>query len=480
MATEIVGSHYDDDDFNISISPMASSSQMNMSEVPLNETDNCAYEPPPYLIERFWLVSVFGTSVAVISILENVFLFFMLARNRQHRNSHCLYLILLAFCDIFIALAYIPLMSFSLLLDYFESVTLLRAWYFYMVPMITISHVAISASSFLICAASFERYTITKNSKLVRKLHKYRKLIGAGVILAGFLAKFSLAFEFKIDVNEACIGTMNEYSLSLSSVATNYWYNLLWRLWFRSILTVLAPFLFLSIINIRIVMVLRKSDFVQLLHLEKISEVQRKSRVRAATRTLVLLVMTYLMANVLNVILTIWEYIEMNSLMSMYAFYTFSVDSISILTILAGAFRLPIYVTSQPQLRNEFRDYFKKIIVKDNMKEDMSSDSSNSPYAPMLVRITEMLLSYPSNKTKCSSNLNKPKYFDDESISESDADAEIEVLNNLSDAASASTHPISENEFTNAFSANDLHNGFGIGNPNGGFVFKQDGREVFL
>lgn len=46
----------------------------------INENNDCQYYPPIYLKERFWLVSVVGTSVAVISVFENLFLFFILTR----------------------------------------------------------------------------------------------------------------------------------------------------------------------------------------------------------------------------------------------------------------------------------------------------------------------------------------------------------------------------------------------------------------
>jgi len=261
--------------------------------------------------------------------------------------------------------------------------------------MITISHIAISSSSFLIVAASFERYCITVNSKTVRFLHKFRKQIGVGAIMIGVFTKLTLAFEFKIEVNPECVGTMTEYSLSLSDFATNRTYNLVWRLWFRSIVTVLLPFFLLFFINAKIVYVLKKSAFAKILH-EKLSEVQRKSRVRAATRTLLLLAFTYLFSNIFNVIFTIWEYIDMKSLsQDFYGLYTFGVDLISIATILAGALRLPIYVTCQPSLLNEFKDFYKNLISTDKYKEELSTSTSNSPYAPMLVRITELLLKYP-------------------------------------------------------------------------------------
>lgn len=48
---------------------------------------------------------------------------------KSHRQSYVLYFILLAFFDILIAGAYIPLMSISQLADYFMSPLLLQAWY---------------------------------------------------------------------------------------------------------------------------------------------------------------------------------------------------------------------------------------------------------------------------------------------------------------------------------------------------------------
>ncbi|KHJ94308.1 hypothetical protein OESDEN_05762 [Oesophagostomum dentatum] len=86
---------------------------------------------------------------------------------KSYRSSHCLYLALLAFFDVFIAGAYIPLMSLNLLVDYWKSVVLLRAWFTYMIPMITVSHIAMTASSFLMVAASFERYCVTGYNQTV-------------------------------------------------------------------------------------------------------------------------------------------------------------------------------------------------------------------------------------------------------------------------------------------------------------------------
>lgn len=39
---------------------------------------NCSYDATDYLEERFWLVSIIGTSVATLSIIQNSFLFAVL------------------------------------------------------------------------------------------------------------------------------------------------------------------------------------------------------------------------------------------------------------------------------------------------------------------------------------------------------------------------------------------------------------------
>lgn len=68
---------------------------------------------------------------------------------------------------------------------------------------------------------------------------------------------------------------MLEYSLKLSSLALDYHYNLFWRLGFRNVVTVLLPFFFLLIMNLKIVTVLRNSTVLPL-HFQKINEIQRK------------------------------------------------------------------------------------------------------------------------------------------------------------------------------------------------------------
>lgn len=64
--------------------------------------------------------------------------------------------------------------------------------------MITISHIAMTSSSFLILAATFERYCMTVVPKMMDCLNRYRDYIAALDIILGVMTKSSLALEFKV------------------------------------------------------------------------------------------------------------------------------------------------------------------------------------------------------------------------------------------------------------------------------------------
>lgn len=74
-----------------------------------------------------------------------------------------------------------------------------------MVPMITISHIAMTSSSFLILAATIERYCITVVPERMSCLNRYRGYIATVVVMLGVLAKSSLAIEFHVRSNFFCL-----------------------------------------------------------------------------------------------------------------------------------------------------------------------------------------------------------------------------------------------------------------------------------
>uniref|UniRef100_A0A8R1HID1 G_PROTEIN_RECEP_F1_2 domain-containing protein n=3 Tax=Caenorhabditis japonica TaxID=281687 RepID=A0A8R1HID1_CAEJA len=319
---------------------------------------NPCSEPDHYKItERFWLCVVAGISVSTVSIVFNTFIFFVFVGNKQHRRSPNLYLLFLSLFDVFIAFAYIAVMSVRVLINFTSSVFLKSIWVHYMIPMLTVSHIGITSSTFLICFASIERYCITVNNFLVPHLQKHRPILTFIAIMCGVISKGTIVKEVDIQLNPECSGELNYWKVIPSELVMNHpHFNQYWRFYFRNIFTVLAPFFILFFVNCLLLYRLqehvKKSKFGDQ---DKQNVKEKKARIRATTKSVVIIVCTYLMSNLLSVVITIWEYIDSASIFSpdWIAFYVLSVDVISISTIIASSARLPIYAYFQPLLRRE-------------------------------------------------------------------------------------------------------------------------------
>ncbi|CAI4231823.1 unnamed protein product [Auanema sp. JU1783] len=353
---------------------LENSSGMTVEEIMMDElmdnstesTDSlCHYIPPPMTELRFWLVTVFGSIISFISIANNILLFYNFLTKKHHRTNYNIYLMLLAFFDVFVSIAYILLMSVNVLSDYLQSALLLKIWYIYMVPMITISHIAMTSSSNLIVAATFERYCMTVNMKSLPFVQRNRKLFAFLAIFLGIVSKGTMFLEFEIYVNPECEGTMSATNIAYRQFVFGTPYNIVWRFWYRNFVTIFAPFFILAILNIRIVKALTihtKLTVCQLAGNAAVEQAKRKATVRAATRTLVLVVCCYLISNIINVALTIWEHLDKEGLQSRYInLYVIAVDMVSLLTTLACACRLPIYLSCQVALRTEILDILKNL-----------------------------------------------------------------------------------------------------------------------
>ncbi|PAV57491.1 hypothetical protein WR25_23618 [Diploscapter pachys] len=347
---------------------MAANNMLNYSLVPVENEEfegpgPCEWIPLPLVGTRLIIVGFFGTTVAVISIIENLVFSIILFKKRSYRSSHTLYIGLIAFFDFLIAMAYIPLMSLSIFVDYTQNATLLKAWYTYMYPTIMISHLAMTASSFLMVVASWERYRITRDPMATKWLNKNRVKIALSAIISGFITKISHPMEIKISHDPSCAGTVMEWNIEPSALATDPIY-IYWKVWIRSFITILIPFALLTIINLLIVLKVRENEF-QFLSAQKISEMRKKSRTRAAAKTMIFVVLTYLLSNILNVIMILWEYADSKYLeKELLEFYMVAVDLVSLSTIVAGAARPLIYVWCQSEFRTEITNNLKSMFMR--------------------------------------------------------------------------------------------------------------------
>ncbi|VDP03574.1 unnamed protein product [Heligmosomoides polygyrus] len=203
-----------------------------------------------FLEPRFWLAVVFGITISIVSIIFNSFIFVVFVTSKQHRNSYNLYLLLLALFDVFMGASYIAVLSIKVLINWTASYTLKSLWVSYMVPMLTISHVAITASTYLITFAAIERYCITVNSSKVTFLQNHRKTIAFIAVMAGVISKGTILKEITIKTNADCIGMLSEWSVEPSDLLKQHpLFNKIWRFYFRNVFTILAPFFILLYLN---------------------------------------------------------------------------------------------------------------------------------------------------------------------------------------------------------------------------------------
>lgn len=175
----------------------------NASSVPIEEcipeNENAEHT---LLFYRMWLVA-FGSVLSVISIFNNALLFYMFAKTPKFRQSAMFYNFFLSVCDFLVSVNYICLFSVQVCLgntyrlgscmsytgvtvncplcnhfyrlmhilqviaDYYCSWPLFKMWHIYLRVIFASSHLALSASAFLIMAATFERFvTMATNWKV--------------------------------------------------------------------------------------------------------------------------------------------------------------------------------------------------------------------------------------------------------------------------------------------------------------------------
>jgi len=362
----------------------------------VNLSDWCEqYEKGLHIDERLYLVTIFGSLVALLSMVNNALLIYVLSRPLL-ASSQLFYLLCLAVFDTFTAFSYILLFPTQVLYDYLESLTLYKFWNQYVTICYALTHTAMTASTYLIVAASADRRdemlakivyhaqnTFRCYSTVVkRNCHPFQRyLVVVFIVVLGLLSKGITYWELDVVHKPECSG-FETYQLSQTQLAKNAFYKTVMILWFRTVANVFLPFFLLIILNAIIIFNLRQSDAVSAgwsgagfliwrsrpqeplsrgaaapgkAGAEAPAAKQRRQNVRAATRMLLVLVGTYLLANLLNVVISVWENVDARFLFEHRSFYTFSTDVITMMTVVTGSIRLPIYCTCNKQVRSALR-----------------------------------------------------------------------------------------------------------------------------
>lgn len=136
---------------------------------------DCSYTPY-YSEEKFYIVLLVGTSLAIFSVIENCVLFYLLLSRAKYHSSYLFYITILSFMDIFIAISYIAVISVSYYYDYTSNLIVHAIWHVYVLPIFTLSYVAMAVSTFLLMSATFERFVVVMEWQKLHFTPQRRKL----------------------------------------------------------------------------------------------------------------------------------------------------------------------------------------------------------------------------------------------------------------------------------------------------------------
>lgn len=316
---------------------------MNGTEDYTEDYDPCAVESN----DRRFYMAVAGTGLSFISFFCNLLIAKVLCR-RKH--AHFFFLALLAISDCFLSLMYGPVIALDIIKDKLQILWLTRLYWLYVGPLLSLCQVSMTFSCYLIILATIERYLITQRSSCLKQFRRHRGPMALFMFVLSLLLRGTLIFEIQLDRNEDCTG-ISEYVPGLTDIVETVWYGTVFRFYIRNIMTVFVPFFLLAYLNYRIVRTLRDQQrSAQMFRLSS----DHKSKIRSATRLLVLIVCSYLLANVLNVLITLWEYVAFQSTQTKdaYVIYEFCTDVISVLYVLVCATRLFVYISCNKEIRD--------------------------------------------------------------------------------------------------------------------------------
>ncbi|KAE9548890.1 hypothetical protein FO519_007899 [Halicephalobus sp. NKZ332] len=330
-------------------SPSESTSTMGtVDEYGELSEEDCTVFPSPD--KRWYFVAIAGTSLSIVSIVCNILIAFVLLKRKY---AHFYFLGLLAASDTFLSICYGPVIAMDVIKSRLQILWLTRLYWSYLGPLLSLCHVSMTFSCLMIILGTIERFLITEKSPFLSCWRKRRRYLGISMMGLALILRGTEVFEYTLRKNGNCTG-LTEYEPILTELTTDYLYGTLFRFYLRNILTVFLPFMLLAYLNICIVTTLRRQQRSATMF--RFGSSEHKLKIRSATRLLVLIVCSYLVANVPNVIITAWEYIDFESTQteSLFEIYELLTDIISVLYVFVCATRLPFYLVCNQELRSAF------------------------------------------------------------------------------------------------------------------------------
>ncbi|VDP04159.1 unnamed protein product [Soboliphyme baturini] len=254
----------------------------------------------------------------------------------------------------------------QIMIDYFEWEFLYHVWLRYVPYLYSFSRIVTVASSYLIVFCSLERYLeviqVRRKKVFINVTHRQRYINITFIVMLSILFRIISIWEVELVTRPGCTGFASE-ALDLTPLAQNYYYRKIYQLWLVHLFQIFFPFTILVIANVLISVGWKKVARGSSTAIKKpYSEIRHSTS--TARRMLIAIVTTYLISNLLNVIMTIWEHVDQQYLLSHQEFYSFSTDVVSILTSLNASLRLPIYFFTNWRIRKGLRKFWRKACRK--------------------------------------------------------------------------------------------------------------------
>ncbi|CAB3399005.1 unnamed protein product [Caenorhabditis bovis] len=313
----------------------------------------CDYFGTDHIEGKIYLIGIFATLIAILSIIFNTFYTIVFIRNPLLRRSGVFYFGVIAVIDIIMAINYIAVMSLPVYMDYYHILPLWHLFLSYFRIVLTESNCAMFASMLMIVLATTERFLKTfdgKNISVCRKfLERNRASVSLLCLLIACAYKYCIYYEIDVLTKEQCEGWAR-YEIVAGEYAQDENYRFYFMFLTRNIFDRIMPFFALIIMNILIIRAVnedeeRKRQKESVVSNGRNANLKTNRRnVRDATRALISLVSMYLLSQSLQVLLTFWETINRDSLEQGFpVMYSYLNDIVSIFTLLSSCLRFPVY-----------------------------------------------------------------------------------------------------------------------------------------
>ncbi|CAD6191975.1 unnamed protein product [Caenorhabditis auriculariae] len=331
--------------------------QMEIDEEDDLRADCSASPEQRLLVQRFYMLGVIGTVVAVFGVIANFLLAIFIFLSRTiYRHSPFFFLGFVALFDTLLDATFLLLFPLEVNAEYYDEAGVYEMWLQFVPTVYIFAQIFKIASVFSLIMASIERYCMTKHWTFVGFEERTRWLVLVALVVASIVIKY-LSEEVVIETREHCSG-YRHWTVKVQRGELRH-------MGFVHLLAISLPFFTLIFLNGGIVYMLRKQNVQQLRSLiteltlgHDLSKIRRKN-LRSATRTLIVIISAYLISNSLNMLLIIVEYIDADFLLVRHPdLHRLAVDSAALLTVVANAIRCPTHVLSNSEIRHQFKTLF--------------------------------------------------------------------------------------------------------------------------